>query len=62
MATWCDEFTRLADLHRAAVDDWIAGANNVNTVIDTADAEKFFLIRWMSAGQPARTQEIRNHS
>ncbi len=62
MATWLEEFTRLSDLHRAAVEDWKAGANNGNAVIDTADAEKFFLIRWLAAGPPSRTQEMQNRS
>jgi len=58
MATWAEEFNRISELHRAATEDWKAGANNGNAVANTADDVKAFMIRWMGNGSPMRTQEM----
>ena len=58
MATWAEEFDRLSELHRKAVEGWKAGARNGKAVANTAQDEKSFMMRWMSAGEPDRTREM----
>jgi len=45
-------------LHRHEVERWLEGANNAKEVIDAGEAEKAFLIRWLSAGEPSRNEKI----
>ena len=58
MATWQDEFVRLSELHRHEVEKWLEGAGNANQVINAGETEKAFLLRWLSAGEPERNQQI----
>jgi len=58
MPTWQDEFVRLSELHRHEVERWLEGANNANAVIDAGETEKAFLIRWVTAGEPGRNEQI----
>ena len=58
MVTWQDEFVRLSELHRHEVERWLEGANNAKEVIDAGEAEKAFLIRWLSAGEPGRNEQM----
>ncbi len=58
MATWQDEFIRLSELHRHEVERWLEGTGNANLVIDAGESEKAFLIRWLSAGEPARNEQM----
>ena len=58
MSTWQDEFVRLSELHRHEVERWLEGANNAKEVIDAGEAEKALLIRWLSAGSPARNEQM----
>jgi len=58
MSTWQDEFVRLSELHRHEVERWLEGANNANDIIDAGDSEKIFLLRWQSAGEPSRNQQM----
>jgi len=58
MATWQDELIRLSELHRHEVEKWLEGAGNANLVIDAGETEKAFLLRWLSAGEPERNQQI----
>ena len=58
MATWQDEFIRLSELHRHEVERWLEGAGNANEIIDAGGAEKAFLNRWISAGEPGRNQQL----
>ena len=58
MATWQDEFIRLSELHRHEVERWLEGASNANLVIDAGETERAFLLRWKSAGEPARNQQM----
>ena len=58
MPTWQDEFIRLSELHRHEVERWLEGAQNANSVIEAGEAEKDFLLRWLSAGEPARNQQM----
>ena len=58
MVTWQDEFIRLSELHRHEVEKWLEGTNNANLIIDAGETEKVFLLRWVSAGRPARNQQI----
>ncbi len=58
MATWQDEFVRLSELHRHEVERWLEGANNAKEVIDAGEAEKAFLNRWLSAGEPGRNEQM----
>ena len=58
MPTWQDEFIRLSELHRHEVERWLEGTRNANSVIDADESEKAFMIRWLSAGEPARNQQM----
>ena len=58
MTTWQDEFIRLSELHRHEVEKWLEGTNNANLVINAGESEKAFLTRWLSAGEPARNQQM----
>ncbi len=58
MATWQDEFIRLSELHRHEVERWLEGTGNANLVIDAGEAEKAFLLGWLSAGEPGRNQQM----
>ncbi len=58
MVTWQDEFVRLSELHRHEVERWLERANNAKEVIDAGEAEKAFLIRWLSACEPGRNEQI----
>jgi hypothetical protein len=58
MATWQDEFIRLSELHRHEVERWLEGIRNADQVIDAGEAEKAFLLRWMSAGEPGRNERM----
>ena len=58
MVTWQDEFIRLAELHRHEVERWLEGDDNANLVIDAGETEKAFLLRYVSAGKPARNQQM----
>ena len=58
MVTWQDEFIRLSELHRHEVEKWLEGARNANLVIDAGEAEKAFLLQWMSAGEPRLNERM----
>ncbi len=58
MPTRQDEFRRLSELHRHEVERWLEGAKNANAIIDAGEAEKAVLIRWLSAGEPSRNQQM----
>jgi hypothetical protein len=58
MVTWQDEFIRLSELHRHEVEKWLEGARNANLVIDAGEAEKAFLLQWMSAGKPGLNERM----
>ena len=58
MSTWQDEFIRLSELHRHAVERWLEGARNAKQIIDAGESEKAFLTRWISAGEPALNQQM----
>ena len=58
MVTWLDEFIRLSELHRHEVERWREGNNNADLVIEAGEAEKAFLRRWISAGEPPRNERI----
>jgi len=58
MPTWQDEFVRLSELHRHEVERWLEGANNANAIINAGEAEKAFLIRWLSAGEPGLNEHM----
>jgi hypothetical protein len=58
MVTWQDEFIRLSELHRHEVERWLEGARNANLVMDAGEAEKAFLLKWMSAGEPSLNERM----
>ena len=58
MVTWLDEFIRLSELHRHEVERWLEGHRNAEEVIEAGEAEKAFLRRWKSAGEPPRNELI----
>ena len=58
MPTWQDELIRLSELHRHEVEKWLEGSRNANLVIEAGESEKAFLLRWLSADEPARNQQI----
>jgi hypothetical protein len=58
MVTWQDEFIRLSELHRHEVERWLEGKRNANQIIDAGESEKAFLLRWLSAGEPGRNQQL----
>ena len=58
MATWQDEFIRLSELHRHEVERWLEGARNADLVINAGEAEKAFLIQWMSADEPDLNEQM----
>ena len=58
MATWREEFKRLSDIEREAIEKWIAGEINSNAVINAAEATKALLIRYMATGEPDRDEEM----
>jgi len=58
MVTWQDEFIRLSELHRHEVERWLEGARNANLVMDAGEAEKAFLLQWMSAGEPSLNERM----
>ncbi len=58
MVTWQDELIRLSELHRHEVERWLEGTGDANLVIDAGEAEKAFLLQWISAGEPARNQHM----
>ena len=58
MNTWQDEFIRLSELHRHEVERWLEGERNANQIINASEAEKAFLLKWMSAGEPARNEHM----
>ncbi len=58
MPTWRDEFIRLSELHQHEVKRWLEGTRNANLVIDVGESQKAFLLRWLSAGEPSRNQQM----
>lgn len=58
MYTWQDEFIRLSELHRHEVERWLEDAHNANEVTNAGEAEKAFMTRWISAGEPALNQHM----
>ena len=58
MVTWQDEFIRLSELHRHEVERWREGARNANLVIKAGEAEKAFLLQWLSAGEPGLNERM----
>ena len=58
MTTWQDEFIRLSELHRHEVERWLEGAHNAKLIIDAAEAEKVFLLQWLSAGEPGVNERM----
>jgi len=58
MVTWQDEFIRVSELHRHEVERWLEGARNANLVMDAGEAEKAFLLQWMSAGEPSLNERM----
>jgi hypothetical protein len=58
MVTWQDEFIRLSELHRHEVEKWLEGARNADLVIGAGEAEKAFLLQWMSAGEPRLNERM----
>ncbi len=58
MATWQDEFIRLSELNRHEVERWLEGTRNANLVIDSGESEKAFMLRWLSAGEPSRNEQM----
>ncbi len=58
MVTWQDEFIRLTELHRHEVERWLEGARNASLVMDAGEAEKAFLLKWMSAGEPSLNERM----
>jgi hypothetical protein len=58
MVTWQDEFIRLSELHRHEVERWLEGARNANLIMDAGEAEKAFLLQWMSAGEPSLNERM----
>ena len=58
MATWQDEFIRLSELHRHEVERWLEGADNANQIISAGESEKALLLRWVSAGEPGRNEQL----
>jgi hypothetical protein len=58
MMTWQDEFIRLSELHRHEVERWLEGARNADLIINAGEAEKAFLLQWMSAGEPRLNERM----
>ena len=58
MVTWQDEFIRLSELHRHEVERWLEGARNASLVITAGEAERAFLLKWMSAGEPGLNERM----
>ncbi len=58
MVTWQDEFIRLSELHRHEVERWLEGARNADLIINAGEAEKAFLLQWMSAGEPGLNERM----
>ena len=58
MATWLDELIRLSELHRHEVERWREGNRNADQVIAAGEAERAFLTRWKSAGEPVRNERM----
>jgi len=58
MVTWQDEFVRLSELHRHEVERWLEGARNADLIINAGEAEKAFLLQWMSAGEPRLNERM----
>ncbi len=58
MVTCQDEFIGLSELHRHEVERWLEGANNAKEVIDAGEAEKAFMRRWLSAGEPSINEQM----
>jgi hypothetical protein len=58
MVTWQDELIRLSELHRHEVERWLEGARNADLVINAGEAEKAFLLQWMSAGEPGLNERM----
>ena len=58
MVTWQDEFIRLSELHRHEVERWLEGARNADLIINAGEAEKAFLLQWMSAGEPRLNERM----
>jgi hypothetical protein len=58
MVTWQDELIRLSELHRHEVERWLEGARNADLVINAGEAEKTFLLQWMSAGEPGLNERM----
>jgi hypothetical protein len=58
MVTWQDEFIRLSELHRHEVERWLEGARNADLIMNAGEAEKAFLLQWMSAGEPRLNERM----
>ena len=58
MATWREEFTRLADKHHKEWQKFIHGENNQQAVRNSMDDVAEILRRWEAAGCPDREEEI----
>ena len=58
MVTWQDELIRLSELHRHEVERWLEGARNANLIMEAGEAEKAFLLQWMSSGEPSLNERM----
>jgi len=58
VATWREEFTRLADKHDNEWQKFIHGENNQQAVRNSIDGVAEILRRWEAAGCPDREEEI----
>ena len=58
MATWREEFTRLADIHGEAWQEFIHGENKQQAVRNSMDAVAEILRRWEKVGCPDREEQV----
>jgi len=58
MTTWKEEFARLSEIERTAIESWKANPNACDAVISAKEATNALLRRYERAGCPAHDAEM----
>ena len=58
MTTWKEEFARLSEIERTAIESWKANRNACDAVISAKEATNTLLRKYKQAGCPAHDAEM----
>lgn len=58
MTTWKEEFARLSEIERTAIENWKANPNACDAVINAKEATNALLRKYKRAGCPAHDAEM----